>query len=59
MTTPSKDQCCDSCIYSVSHKNIEAVVICRRYPPAWKSGCTSNEDQWPTVQKGQWCGEWR
>lgn len=39
----------------------ETTYVCRRYPPAmsWNSARHQFEQQMPTVNADQWCGEWR
>ena len=57
-----KREICDNCRFY--YQGPEALGHCRRFPPqtvwqTFQTGRGRHDDRWPSVEKLEWCGEWR
>lgn len=51
---------CGNCFYSSSRTSAkESRVFCRRSPPRVDADAEVTDGYWPSVERHDWCGEWR
>lgn len=48
---------CGSCSYFVVYSSDKSKGDCVRFPPTVFSPMAAA--RWPTLKKGEWCGEWK